>query len=58
MRRFTWIEWNIPKIDAHGLSTDEVEAAFDRVYELRSRRDGSYQMYAEVPSGRRVWVIW
>ena len=58
MRRFTWIEWNIQKIDAHSLSTDEVEAAFDRVLSLRERRDGSFQMYAEVPSGRRIWVIW
>ena len=58
MRRFTWIEWNIQKIDAHALSTDEVEAAFDRVLTLRERRDGSFQMHAEIPSGRRVWVIW
>lgn len=58
MRRFTWVEWNLGKIEAHGLSADEVEAAFDRVLSLRGRRDGSFQMYAEAPSGRRVWVIW
>ena len=27
MRKFKWIEWNIAKIDAHGLSVMEVEAA-------------------------------
>ena len=58
MRRFKWIEWNIKKIGAHALSTDEVEAAFDQVYTIDERDDGSYQMYAETPSGRRIWVIW
>lgn len=42
----------------HALSAEEVEAAFDRVFILRARRDGSFPMYAEVPSGRRIWVIW
>jgi hypothetical protein len=54
MRRFKWIEWNLQKIAAHGLGADEVEAAFDHVYQLDERRDGSFQMYAQVPSGRRV----
>jgi len=58
MRRFTWIEWNLQKIAAHGLSAEEVEAAFERVYQLDERRDGSFRMFAEVPSGRRIWVIW
>jgi hypothetical protein len=58
MRRFSWIEWNLQKIDAHALSADEVEAAFDRVLGFRERRDGSFQLLAEVPSGRRIWVIW
>jgi hypothetical protein len=58
MRRFKWIEWNLQKIDAHGLSADEVEAAFDQVFVLRPRRDDSHEMYAVTPSGRRVWIIW
>ena len=58
MRRFKWIEWNLQKIAAHALSAEEVEAAFDRVLVLRERRDGSCEMYAEVPSGRKIWVIW
>lgn len=58
MRRFKWIEWNLRKIDAHALSAEEVEAAFDRVFHLERRQDGSYQMFAETPSGRRIWVIW
>jgi len=58
MRRFKWIDWNLSKIAAHGLSADEVEAAFDRVFTLQERQDGSFQMFAATPSGRRIWVIW
>ena len=58
MRRFKWIEWNRQKIAAHSLSAEEVEAAFDRVYSLKERNDGSFQMFAETPSGRRIWIIW
>jgi hypothetical protein len=58
MRRFKWIEWNLQKIDAHGLSPVEVEGAFDRVLALRERRDGSFEMYAATLAGRRIWIIW
>lgn len=58
MRQFKWIEWNLQKIDAHALSVEDVEASFDRVFRLETRSDGSYQMFAETPSGRRIWVIW
>jgi hypothetical protein len=58
MRQFKWIEWNLKKIDAHALSVEEVEASFDCVFRLEERKDGSYQMFAETPSGRRIWVIW
>ena len=58
MRHFKWIEWNLEKIEAHNLSADDIEASFDRVFHIEERKDGSYQMYAERPSGRRIWVIW
>jgi hypothetical protein len=58
MRQFKWIEWNLQKIDAHGLSAEEVEASFNAIIQLEERRDGSHRMLAEVPSGRRIWVIW
>jgi hypothetical protein len=58
MRQFKWIEWNLNKINAHALSTEEVEAAFDQVFTLEERANGSFQMFAETPSGRRIWVIW
>lgn len=58
MRQFKWIEWNLQKIEAHALSAEDVEAAFDRVFSFEERKDGSYQMFAETPAGRRIWVIW
>ncbi len=58
MRQFKWIEWNLQKIDAHSLSAAEVESAFDRVFSLKQRRDGSFKMFAEISSGRRIWVVW
>jgi hypothetical protein len=58
MRQFKWIEWNLQKIETHALSMEEVEAAFDRAFSLEQRKDGSYQMFAETPAGRRIWVIW
>lgn len=58
MRHFQWIEWNLENIEAHNLSADDIEASFDRVFHIEERKDGSYQMYAEIPSGRRIWVIW
>ena len=58
MRQFKWIEWNLQKIAAHNLSAEEVEAAFDRVLHLRERGDRSFEMFAQTPSGRRIWVIW
>lgn len=58
MRRFKWIEWNLSKIGAHGLSAVDIERAFDRVFSIEERKDGTIQMYAAMPSGRRIWVIW
>jgi hypothetical protein len=58
MRQFKWIEWNLGKIEAHALSAEDVESAFDRVYSLQKRKDDSFEMFAETSSGRRIWVIW
>jgi hypothetical protein len=58
MRRFKWIEWNLNKIAAHALSQEEVEAAFDLAYDYRERRDGSFEMLAATPAGRRITVVW
>lgn len=57
MKRFKWLEWNLQKIADHALSAEEVEAAYNRAIRLEERQDGSFRMLAEVPSGRRVWVI-
>jgi hypothetical protein len=58
MRQFKWIPFNLQKIAAHGLSSEEVEAAFDDADWIEERDDGSFAMQATTPSGRRVMVIW
>ena len=58
VRVFKWIEWNLQKIDNHGLSPEDVESAFDRVLQIQRRRDGSFQVDPAAPNGRRIWVIW
>jgi hypothetical protein len=51
LRRFGEIEWNLRKIEDQTLTPEDVEAAFDRVFQFKERRDGSYEMDAETPSG-------
>jgi len=58
MRRFKWTDGNLSRIEAHDLSVEAVEAALDRVFSLKERRDGSFPRFATTPTGRRVWVIW
>jgi hypothetical protein len=58
VRQFKWIEWNLNKIDAHGLNAREVEASFENFLDIQERRDGSFEMIAETPAGRRIRVIW
>ena len=42
----------------HALSQEDVEAAFELACDYRERRDGSFEMLAETPAGRRITVIW
>jgi hypothetical protein len=49
---------DLRRIDAHGLSAEEVEASFDRVFSFQERNDGSFRIFAATPSGRRIWVVW
>jgi len=58
-RRFKWIEWNLDKIAAHGLSFEDVEYAFAHCLGVHQERDdGSYETIGSVPSGRRIFVVW
>lgn len=54
---FKWIEWNLEKIAAHALSAEEVEAAYNRVFQLEPRPDGSYRMLADLPSSLPIRKI-
>jgi len=57
--RFRWIEWNLDKIAAHGLTFEDVEHAFERhVGPHQERSDGSYETIGVTPSGRAIMIVW
>lgn len=59
MVRFKWIEWNLLKIAAHGLSPGEVEHAFEhRLGPHQEREDASYETVGPTPSGRVILIAW
>ena len=59
MTRFKWVEWNLEKIDAHGLSYEDVEHAYEHRIGLHQERDdGSYETVGTTPSGRVILIVW
>lgn len=59
MVRFKWIEWNLLKIEAHGLGPEEVEHAFEhRAGPHQERDDGSYETVGRTSSGRLILIVW
>jgi hypothetical protein len=59
MPRFRWIEWNIEKIAAHGLTCEDVEYAFDHhAGPHQERTDGSYESVGATPAGRVILMVW
>jgi hypothetical protein len=57
--RFKWIEWNLDKIAAHGLSYEDVEYAYDHASGAhQEREDGSYETIGTTPSGKRILIVW
>jgi uncharacterized DUF497 family protein len=57
--RFKWVEWDLDKVAAHGLTCEEVEHAFEhRLSPHQERRDGSYETIGTTPSGRVILVVW
>lgn len=57
--RFRWIDWNLEKVEGHGLSTEEVEFAWRRgLGDHRTRRDGSFETIGRIPSGRLIQIYW
>lgn len=59
MARFKWDDWNLAKIAAHGLSSDEVEHAYEHAVGAHARReDDSYETFGATPSGRVILIVW
>ena len=59
---FIWIDWNLAKIDAHSLDTEEVEHAWRNGRVIRKDVDpdnGPYSISAgRCPSGRPIRIVW
>ena len=61
MNEFIWIDWNLQKIDNHGLSSDEVEFAMrGATLAEKNRVDGemTFESVGRCPSGRRIKIVW
>jgi hypothetical protein len=54
MAEFVWIDWNLAKIDAHALSADEVEFAWEHRVDVAQwdDPDPGVESYGRTPSGR------
>ncbi|TWT46047.1 hypothetical protein RAS1_24920 [Phycisphaerae bacterium RAS1] len=59
---FVWVDWNLNKIDAHGLSISEVEFAwryrFGDEPDEHPIRGQFFRSYGPCPSGRVIRIIW
>lgn len=59
MDRFKWLEWNLDKVTAHGLSAEDVEHAFRHpISDHLERDDDSFEVLGETPSGRIIMIVW
>ena len=60
MAQFVWIDWNLAKIDAHGLSAAEVEHAWANRRDVARRDDPEPGViaYGTLPNGRPVKIVW
>lgn len=60
MAQFVWIDWNLAKIDAHGLSADEVEFAWHcrRDVETWGEPVPGVSSLGKLPNGRPVKIVW
>ena len=60
MAQFLWFDWNLAKLDLHGLSADEVEHAWHHRRDVASWDDPEpgLESYGCLPSGRPVKIIW
>ena len=60
MAAFVWIEWNIAKLDLHGLGTDEVEFAWHNRTDVArwDEPEPGIESYGRLPNGRWVKIVW
>lgn len=60
MAQFVWIDWNLAKIDLHGLSVHEVEHAWHtrRDVDTWDEPEPGIASFGVLPNGQSVKLIW
>ena len=60
MAQFVWIDWNLAKLDLHGLSAAEVEHAWHRREDVDrwDEPEPGVCSFGPLPNGRVVKIIW
>ncbi len=59
MIRFRWTEYNLDKIAAHNLSSEEVESAFqNQIRKTEERANGSFETVGRTYTGKIILIAW
>lgn len=53
---FRWIDWNIEKVESHGLSPEEVEYVVNNVHRPYPQRLSGERWIVAGPTPRGIWV--
>jgi len=60
MAAFVWIEWNLAKLDLHGLGPDEVEFAWHHRTDVGAweEPEPGVESYGRLPCGKWAKIVW
>lgn len=60
MAQFVWLDWNLAKLDLHGLGEKEVEFAWRGRIDVDrwDEPEPGVESYGRLPNGRWVKIIW
>jgi hypothetical protein len=60
MAQFVWLDWNLAKLDMHGLGAEEVEFAWHNRIDVDAwaEPEPGVESYGRLPNGRTVKIIW
>jgi hypothetical protein len=60
MAEFLWLDWNLAKIDLHGLGPDEVEFTWHSRVDVDrwDEPEPGAESYGRLPNGRWAKIVW